>query len=237
MRTIVDIPVQDTVPDIASVLSGQGIPASAAPDQRTVRMAEEALKRYAELAEPQGLVMDLGQEKFREVYQGRGQNSAGSPVAAIFPKADSLALFAATVGQALSREIERLFGANDFAAGTMLDAAASSGAELAAEALERAWRERQRLEGRLGQGGATMRFSPGYCGWHVSGQGRLFEVLKPSDIGLSLNESFLMQPLKSISGMIIAGERAIFTADRSGPACAACQEKGCLKRTAALAGQ
>jgi len=237
MRTVVDIEVSYTKPDVASVLLLQGIPAEATPEGKTILMAQDAIRRYALLARPRGVVMDMGKEEFGTIYQGRGQSQAGSPVADIFPRADRLALFAVTVGQDLSREIEMLFSANEFAPGTMLDAAASVGAEMAAGALERVWRRRLKDEGSLGAGHATMRFSPGYCGWHISGQGKLFEALAPADIGLSLNDSFLMQPLKSISGLIASGERAIFGIDRTWPACRACRDKNCQERAAALAGQ
>ena len=51
----------------------------------------------------------------------------------------------------------------------------------------------------------VLRYSPGYCGWHVSGQINLFNTLTPEKIGITLGESCLMNPLKSVSGVLVAG--------------------------------
>lgn len=77
---------------------------------------------------------------------------------------------------------------------------------------------------------ATMLFSPGYCGWHVSGQKRLFESLRPDEIGIELSESFLMQPLKSVSGVIVVGPREIFDFDDAFSFCDECSTHSCRDR-------
>jgi len=47
------------------------------------------------------------------------------------------------------------------------------------------------------------RFSPGYRGWHVHEQRKLFLLLKPEDkIGVTLTEGDLMIPEKSTSGIM-----------------------------------
>ncbi|MDH4217990.1 MAG: hypothetical protein OEW23_04335 [Candidatus Aminicenantes bacterium] len=54
--------------------------------------------------------------------------------------------------------------------GIMLDAVASAAAEMSADAVERNYLERLREENRVANSAAVMRYGPGYCGWHVSGQ-------------------------------------------------------------------
>jgi hypothetical protein len=73
-------------------------------------------------------------------------------------------------------------------------------------------------------------YSPGYCGWHISGQRALFDRLRPERIGISLNESFLMTPLKSVSGVLIAGpvDSHMFVANFS--YCVDCRERSCTER-------
>lgn len=52
----------------------------------------------------------------------------------------------------------------------------------------------------------TNRFSPGYCGWHVSEQQKLFSLFPVSDpCGVRLTDSSLMVPIKSVSGVIGVG--------------------------------
>ena len=51
----------------------------------------------------------------------------------------------------------------------------------------------------------TNRFSPGYCGWHVSQQQLLFPLFRGHTCGVSLIASSLMVPIKSVSGIIGIG--------------------------------
>jgi hypothetical protein len=76
----------------------------------------------------------------------------------------------------------------------------------------------------------SLRYSPGYCGWHISGQKRLFERLNPAEIGITLNSSFLMQPLKSISGVIVSAERKYHLIKSDYPFCAVCPHRSCRER-------
>ncbi|MCP4153380.1 MAG: hypothetical protein GY757_36975 [bacterium] len=76
----------------------------------------------------------------------------------------------------------------------------------------------------------VLNYSPGYCGWHISGKGKLFEKLKPGSIGIRLNESYLMSPLKSISGVLTAGEQAIHRFDNNYPFCKQCRTYSCRER-------
>ncbi len=101
----------------------------------------------------------------------------------------------------------------------MLDAAASEGAELTADILEREYTAMLRQEARLNARTGLLRFSPGYCGWHVGAQKRLFTFLEPDHIGIGLTESCVMHPLKSISGVIVVGPKPIFDFDQKFPFC------------------
>ena len=118
----------------------------------------------------------------------------------------------------------------------MLDGYASEGVERAADQLERAYVDWLSSEGRLEADSGTLRYSPGYCGWHVSGQRKLFRYLVPEDAGISLRESCLMQPLKSISGVIITGRRAIFDFENTFDFCEECSTWTCRERISAVFG-
>lgn len=234
MRTVLPFPAAEVLPSSAAILEGQGIPREWAPDERTGRLAREAISRYGETARPRGVLMEIGREEFRTVFEGEGHNAGESPVGPIAGSADSLALFAVTVGEEICREIARLFAEQEFALGAMLDSAASEGAERTARALEDAYRRHLAGNGRLSAGHGTLRFSPGYCGWHVSAQGALFRALCPAEIGITLNASFLMRPLKSISGVIVAGRKEIFDFDDAFPFCSDCATHECRERIRSL---
>jgi hypothetical protein len=196
-------------------------------DQRTGRLIEKAIDRFATLAEPAGLVMTIDKDTFDRVYHGEGMNEPQTPLDEIAPRAESLALYAVTVGAPVCREISRLFENNDFADGAALDAAASEGAELAAEEIEKEYASTV-------SGGVTMAFSPGYCGWHVSAQRKLFDVLRPSDVNITLTSTCLMEPLKSVSGVIMAGSREVFNFEDDYAFCDDCTDRSCRARIAAL---
>lgn len=234
MIEVVDIPVERTIPSVESILSHQGIPGIESADDRTLKLARRAIKDYLAHAKPIGITARITNSDFEKVHRGEGNNEPDTPLDLIYPDASDLALFAVTLGETISAGIGMNFDQNDFAAGSMLDAAASEGAELAADFIESFYREKLRNEIHLSDSTAVMRFSPGYCGWHVSGQKKLFEALQPDKIGIELTESFLMKPLKSISGVMVAGSMRIFEFEDNFIFCAKCEDHSCLKRLESL---
>ena len=72
----------------------------------------------------------------------------------------------------------------------------------------------------------TNRFSPGYCGWHVSEQQLLFPLFKSHTCGVRLTDSSLMVPIKSVSGLIGIGEKV----RKMDYTCGLCDFKQCYKR-------
>jgi len=234
MREIITIPVEETVPSIAAVLEGQGIPRRVQPDPRTLRLAQDALSLFREKAEPRGILVEIEKGDFRDVFEGEGLNEEESPVRRIAQASENLALFAATLGESVCAEISRLFRENDFALGSMLDSAASEGAEMSAQALEDHYRKHLEGADRFDRRHGTLRFSPGYCGWHLTGQKKLFALARPVEIGITLNDSCLMQPIKSISGVVIAGRKYIFEFDDTFAFCQSCTTHTCRDRISAL---
>jgi hypothetical protein len=86
----------------------------------------------------------------------------------------------------------------------------------------------------VGSDARVLTYSPGYCGWHVSGQRALFRVLRPEEIGVTLNESCLMQPLKSVSGVMVAGAAAVHRFRPTYDFCDACATHECRTRMASV---
>lgn len=72
----------------------------------------------------------------------------------------------------------------------------------------------------------TNRFSPGYCGWHVSQQQQLFPLFEGHTCGVRLTDSSLMLPIKSVSGIIGLG-REVRHLDYT---CGLCNFEKCYKR-------
>lgn len=234
MRAVVEFTAPEILPAPEAVLRAQGVKSARPADPRTAALCADSLRLLGDLARPMGLLQELSRADFAAVYRGEGRNAERSPLAEIAPRAERLALFALTLGAPVTERIAALFAAGDFALAAMLDAAASESAELVAAALERHYARALAQAGDLNGETRLLRHSPGYCGWHLSGQGALFAALAPAEIGITLRESCLMEPLKSISGVVVAGPAAIHNFTDDFPFCADCDTRGCRQRIRAI---
>lgn len=229
MRRRVEWTASESLPARADVLHLQGLDADVEVPQRIAALLDDALKWYLKLAEPRAVIADIAIPDFARVYAGDGHNAHETPLERIYPQATGLALMSATVGPRLTVEVRDLFDRRDVALGCMLDAVGSAAADYLASLLVARYAEMQ--------GDAAVRvltYSPGYCGWHVSGQRALFHYLKPEDVGISLNRSCLMQPLKSVSGVLVAGPAGIHKFHPTYSFCETCQQKQCRDRMASV---
>lgn len=213
----------EILPTAKSVLGYLGGRSAPGPSERVNAMIARALEIFEREADPAAIYTDVTPADFARIYLGEGANAARTPLEEIYARATHLALFAATVGQRLSDRIQILFDAGDYALGAVLDAVASEGTEQIGTLLERhclTAAENLRF----------LRYSPGYCGWDISGQRALFDALKPEEIGITLSSTYLMTPLKSISGVLVGGPAEIhsFVADYT--FCETCTDKGCRAR-------
>ena len=127
-------------------------------------------------------------------------------------------LFAATVGLALDRRIAR-YGAAAPAKALLLQAMGAERVEALCDCFCR------QLEERCGP--VTGRFSPGYGDLPLSFQRQLMDVLDCSrQLGLTLNDSLIMSPSKSVTGIIGAGSHC----HRTKHSCAQCPNINCIHR-------
>ena len=146
----------------------------------------------------------------------------GSGISTALSGARAAALFAVTAGEGIDRKIRKL-SSESVVDAYILDACASTAAEmLARTAHERIDEEAAKLGLYTG-----CRYSPGYCDWDLSEQEKIFDLLKPEEIGIRLNKSLMMIPRKSITGIIGLGiDREEI---RISP-CTACKNENCMAR-------
>jgi hypothetical protein len=234
---ILDLSPADLAPDRTAVLAHLGIPPGAEIPRRIERLHADAADLFAAHVAPAGVLADVTADGFAEIYGGEGRNAPAGPVSEIFPRAEHLALFAVTLGSGIGTALTECFAARDFALAYMLDAMASVGADQAAEVAEQRYGAILRSRGWTTPDGAALRYSPGYCGWDVSGQQKLFAYLQPGVIGLTLTPSCVMQPLKSVSGVLIAGPRTIHRFRPSWDFCDQCEDRTCRGRLGELFGR
>ncbi len=135
----------------------------------------------------------------------------------------AFAFFIATAGMEFQHFLEELKQENDLVKQFIADAIGSVIAEKTADCME------EELQKQIGgySWKHTNRFSPGYCGWHVSQQQLLFPLFgSDAPCGITLTESSLMYPIKSVSGVIGIGE----TVKKLPYSCSLCDMKTCYKR-------
>jgi hypothetical protein len=200
------------------------------PSAATVQtIIDQSREVFNDTARPKGLYETVAVTDFDLIYRGRGDNDGDTPLEHVIDEAVSLALFAVTLGDTISGHISKLFDAGELAEGYVLDHVASFAAdEMADIAARRFQTDSSRSDL------AVLPYSPGYCGWHVSGQKALFARLRPDEIGISLNDSCLMHPVKSVSGVLVQAPMEAHDFSPAFPCCATCTTLACQERIASL---
>ena len=135
---------------------------------------------------------------------------------------EAFALFVCTSGLEFEAYQQRLKEQGDMVRVFIADALGSVIAEKCADQMEKALQE---SIDKLGWK-HTNRFSPGYCGWHVSQQQLLFPLFQGHTCGVKLTDSSLMIPIKSVSGIIGLGKKV----RKLEYTCGLCDFKQCYKR-------
>jgi hypothetical protein len=107
-------------------------------------------------------------------------------------------LMVCTLGPGIDEALDGLHSEGETTRALILDAIGSETAELLAESLN------QSISQRAAKAGSPTRrrFSPGYVDWSLREQAKIFSLLEPESIGVTLTEAFMMVPQKSISAII-----------------------------------
>ena len=137
-------------------------------------------------------------------------------------RSDSVAVFLCTAGEEIGIRSRKFMKEGDLLKGYVYDVIGSEIVEAAADLMQ------YELEKAIAVGGRkiTNRFSPGYCGWDVVEQHKLFRLMPGNFCGIHLTPSALMDPVKSVSGFIGIGENV----KRLPYTCSFCDMQDCLFR-------
>ncbi len=117
-------------------------------------------------------------------------------------KSDSAALFLCTAGEEIGIRSRQAMKDRDLLRGYVYDVVGSEIVEAAADLMQMELSNMVTAENRK----ITNRYSPGYCGWSVAEQHKLFKLIPYNYCGIRLTESALMDPVKSVSGIIGIGK-------------------------------
>lgn len=152
-----------------------------------------------------------------------GGASLAGQVATFLNAADRVVAFVVTVGHRISELSREASARGDVATSWALDALGSWAAEAAVEALM------LQLTRHVGDSETlSPRYSPGYCGISLTEQEALFKAVPADGIGVTLLPSMLMQPLKSVSGLVGIG--SCDRIEQAGVPCRNCDAEHCTMR-------
>ena len=169
---------------------------------------DEAIFEGRMLLEPQSRWLSLTDEQLQSLF------AVPNPVFDIARRGQSFA-FVATIGSPLELQVKRLFQRNEYLLGLLLDAVGSVATEALCDEVQASCVDDEE----------AVRFSPGYCGWSLTSQRPLLDLLHATDLGVQLLDSCLMTPLKSVSGIVVSAPGQALQIP--GEICACCDAVGC----------
>jgi hypothetical protein len=137
-------------------------------------------------------------------------------------RSEKIIIFTCTAGKQLCDYAKEEYK-TDVIKGFLIESLANLVVETAMDKIQDEMREEYRKQNIL----ISNRFSPGYCSWSVREQHKLFKLLPKKFCGVSLTESALMQPIKSISGFIGVGENIKYNHYK----CKYCNQKQCIYKS------
>ena len=202
MRTHCLIPTESIEPSRERVLALQGMPGDARVPDKVEDLFHHALEIFHQLARPIALLEAISGRACAELFFDDVQEAMGTPLPGIIKRSTRLALYAVTAGSDPEGRVDFLFSKGDLGLAVMLDAVSSAAMEMAAEFCASQLFDEVNDPLLCGDG-VVLGYSPGYCGWPVTAQNRLWTRLRPDEIDNSLTASCMMGPRKSVSCILV----------------------------------
>ena len=180
----------------------------------------------AELEKIKGLDVLSGYSVFPAYLEGKQLHTRhtafniGNDFSAILKSVEKIAIFACTVSGELNEVLEGSTQEDNFLENYILDIIGTVVIGKAAEKLH------ERIVSEYASFNVTNTLSPGNCGWPVEEQAKLLSLLPDGFLNIRLNDSGMMYPVKSLSGIIGIGERVRFKQTE----CRHCKSRNCPYR-------
>jgi hypothetical protein len=189
-----------------------------------MQLIDAVWKTAEALARPRLYYELLPGEKRDATHLGIGATEflCGSIIAGYLDGVERFAVFVTTAGAEYEAWLHELKASGDLVTEYLADAL---GSVIAEAAVTEIGRQLDRLTATTGES-VSYPYSPGYCGWHIREQAKLFGLLPENPCGVRLTASSLMVPIKSVSGIYGLGTGIV----RRGYACEVCALKTCYKR-------
>jgi len=200
------------------------------PDQSILQITEEEINRGYNLFKPQGIYSStkIKQISFSDgrvdLKNGFSLNFSNS-IINLLKGTSYLVLGVVTIGSSLENKVSEFFTQGEYPRAIALDAVGT----VAVESLSRYIRNLVCQEAKEQYFKTTRYFSPGYGDWDIGQQKDIFKVIPTNKIGVSLTESCMILPRKSLSWIIGIGKGVIISS-KERDACKICKLKNCQYR-------
>ncbi len=214
--------------DRNEVLRYLGYPEGVTPNERIAGILDDWIDHASHIAAPRAVyrvlpVIDKDRKSLR-VETAAGLTEFHGAIGEFLGSSLSIAVFIATAGPQVECLASKLLREDDDLGAMVLNAVGAERAEAAEAVVIRQLRE---LTGPAGLA-PTLPYSPGYCGMKLVEQRKLFSLLDTQWVGVTLTPDCLMQPIKSVSGLIGLGLAADVVA--FGSPCDRCELHNCNMR-------
>lgn len=214
----------DINPDTMEYLMGYSQPGSC--PEPVVEMIIDVLMKAPKLCDIKGgiLITDpVNADRDNRVLISEDQVfQTGKIVTNHLRHSEKAAWFICTVGEKLPDYSRILMDQGDIMEGYVVDVAGNLIVEKAMDKMQAILNKEMTESGLL----TTNRYSPGYCEWDIREQQKLFSLFPDNYLGVHLTETSLMQPIKTVSGVIGIGEKV-----KNNPyTCDYCTQQNCLYR-------
>jgi len=146
----------------------------------------------------------------------------GRQICGYIKESTQAAFFLCTAGEDFTRMTNALNEQGDIMEAYILDAIGSMTVENAMDRIQ----EKLRIALLAEHLKISNRYSPGYCNWALTDQKALFDLIAENPTGISLSDSCLMTPRKSVSGMIGIGKHL----KHHDYGCKICSNASCIYR-------
>jgi len=195
-------------------------------DEHVNGIIENCLAESYKVLKPQGGFLILRNNKVvlaeGKIFIENQEFQIDKIIASQLKQAEYVALFVCTIGKGVELLSKEFMDRGDLLEGYVFDLIGSEAAETAAEFIHQSIKDTVTREGL----NMTNRFSPGYCNWSVKEQFKLFSFLPEGYCGIKLTASALMNPIKSVSGIVGIGENVKFKPYT----CSMCSDENCIYR-------
>ncbi len=175
-----------------------------------MEMIDEVLEKASTLCLPRGgyKIFNIDPSKIKPdgIYIENTFYKMDKIITGQIKKSEKAAVFVCTIGSAMELWSRELFIQGNPMLGYIVDTVASAAVESTADFLH----SQIGIAVSVEELKITNRYSPGYCNWSLTDQHLLFSLLPKGFCGISLSESALMLPVKSVSGIIGIGRDVRF---------------------------